>query len=86
MLCSAKLYQALSPPNESLESKEAACYVAIRIFASMSCGRGRAGTVGCSHRALGCNKKLERGREEMQVLAVCFANVCPLTANSAVCC
>lgn len=56
MLYSAQLYQTLSPPNASLESREAACYVTIRLFASLSCCRGRAGRRGRSHGALGCDE------------------------------
>lgn len=56
MLYHAKLYQTLSPPNASLESREAACYVTTRLSASLSGCHGRAGMVGSSRRALGCNK------------------------------
>lgn len=53
----------LSLPNASLESREAACYVTIRLFASLSSRQGRAGTVGRSRRALGCNKNSEREKK-----------------------
>nr|XP_012322586.1 uncharacterized protein LOC105727349 [Aotus nancymaae] len=56
MLCSAKLYHRLPPSNESLENREAAHYVTIMLFASLSCCQERAGMVGSSRSALRSNK------------------------------
>lgn len=82
MLCSANLHHTLSPANASLESREAACNVTIRLFASLSCvvlgGREWWAAAAMPSAAI----KIRVG-EEMQGVTVCFANLWPLTANSA---
>lgn len=81
MLYHAKLYQTLSPPNSSLESREAARYVTTRFSASLSGCHGRAGLVGSSRRALGCNKNSSGTRNARRGCLFCK----PLASHSKLC-
>lgn len=82
MLYSAQLYQTLSPPNASLESREAACYVTIRLFASLSCCRAGGQGGGVDHTVPWAAMKTQAG-EEMQDGAFCFCK--PLAAYNKLC-